>query len=174
MLLQYASERNTISGAFFASFAIGSSFVELLSEVCGSVIVPSSGSVIRCRPLLRGFPSVGSPLRHYYCGTPTPCRPLRVTSFPSFRATAEIHQLETTGPLRFLGPPLHACPALIDPGGTRAPGLRDDVPTSWCVDVTFRPSRLLKRAPEESTPVIGCDRLVAHAERTQGSRRCCA
>src|SRR6266571_1593872 len=58
-----------MSGASFASFAIRSSFVEMVTELGVSFIVPSSGSVFRCRSLLRRVPWVGSPassllLRH--------------------------------------------------------------------------------------------------------------
>ena len=67
--MYWASDRNAMSRAPLASFAIRSSFVETFPEDCDSAIFPSNGSMIRCRSLLRWVPRVGSPpsqlvLRH--------------------------------------------------------------------------------------------------------------
>jgi hypothetical protein len=64
--------------ASFASFAICSSFVEMVVKPDVFVIFPSNSCVSRCRPLLRGVPWVGSPtslllLRH----SDSPSPPLR-------------------------------------------------------------------------------------------------
>src|SRR5436190_9073162 len=53
----WASVVSAIVGASLASFAIRSSFVEMFVELDVSFIVPSFGSLLRCRPLLRWLPS---------------------------------------------------------------------------------------------------------------------
>lgn len=85
----------------------------MVAELGVSFIFPSNKSVTRCRPLLRGVPSGAvPPLHRSYCGTPTSPPSSLTAIFLSRSTTAEIHRPERRGPPRFLGNPLHACPAL--------------------------------------------------------------
>ncbi len=115
---------NAMSGASFASFAIRSSFVEMVFELGVSSIVPSSGSVSRRRPLLGRVPRVGSPassllLRRSDSSPPIPPR------FVAFarryrRNSAARRRRGLPGSWRTLA--VHAL--LSDPGEAARPGLR--------------------------------------------------
>ena len=134
-----------ISGACRARAAIVCCFVEMVSGLGMSAIVPLRRSAIR-RPLpSTGSRRVSSPASAVVRGAPTPCRPSRRASLPSLGGTALAlagslllsdrapsltgqgvcytshprsgSRAETTGPRRFLGNPIVRMPCSSTPVG---------------------------------------------------------
>ena len=147
----WASVVSAIVGASLASFAIRSSFVEMCFELDVSFIVPSTGSSLRCRPLLSWLPWVGSPasrllLRH----SDFPLRHL--TRFASFGGSASQRRRQDL-PSSSATLATHA--PLYDSGGTypsRPPGLRPYVLLSrYCLPSS--PTRRLPRLPKFRSPI---------------------
>ena len=120
----------------FAKPAIRSSLVEMFAELGVSFIVPSNGSVIRCR--LRSTGSLGSVprLRHYYAALRLPA--LRRSSLPFVRYDLPATRRERAGSPRFLDNPCRRA-AFSDPGDPLDLDRQADVHLARpvCSDVAF-------------------------------------